>query len=186
MALIGSVAWRAPDAPMPLARRRNGRASHAGRVRPVRGMSCTPSQGSQLSELPTASMPRMTATAWPVPSLPREARMRRASKSRNWANPAGCPIMPEFLDDDFASDWSWTCQTLSADKRRVLDRARRDESQEVAKPAGRKDCDAVIDTKARGRYRERTSQPANMMAFGLSMMRPASNAWVTPREKTSN
>ena len=102
------------------------------------------------------------------------------------SHPAGCPIMPEFLDDDFASDWSWTCQTLSADKRRVLDRARRDESQEVAKPAGRKDCDAVIDTKARGRYRERTSQPANMMAFGLSMMRPASNAWVTPREKTSN
>src|ERR1700731_4923287 len=111
---------------MPLARWRNGRASHTGKTRPVRGIELqpfprNPTQRASygLNAEDDANRAGACETNGKLPKLGR-------------SHPAGCPIMPEFLDDYFASDRGRKSQTLRTHKRRICTNVMRSPSHPAA------------------------------------------------------
>lgn len=84
---------------------------------------------------------------------------------------AGHKVMTKFLHHDFTSDRRRASSTLSADKRRVLDRARRHKGQKIAEPSGCDYGNLVVDAKAGGFDRERAAPARKYDRLGLAMVR---------------
>jgi hypothetical protein len=93
-----------------------------------------------------------------------------------FSHAAGCKIMPEFLEDDFAGNWRGVCRALSADEDCILEGTWRDEGCQIAKPAGCEDCDAVIDAKAGSVYCDGAAPACKYYSPGFSVMWPSIKA----------
>ena len=91
-------------------------------------------------------------------------------------HPAGCPIMPKFLDDYFAGNWSRPLQALSASKGRILNRPGCHESHKIARPSSRNHGNLVVNAISRGLNCHRAAPAREYDRLGLPMMRPGGRA----------
>lgn len=80
-------------------------------------------------------------------------------------------IMPKFLADDFTGYWRGADAALCTNKRGVLSWAWRNKGYEVAKPAGCKDSDMMIDTEAGCLKGERAAPAGEYDGFRFAVVR---------------